>query len=156
MLALLVSACASTPSQVPRPADVEERIVIDGEVLPLPDEPSIHVESLPGAPGSSPVVARLMVSADTQRRNGDLDAAANSLERALRIEPRNARLWSRLADVRFAQKNWQQSAQLAAKSNTLSGNDTALRRQNWYLMANAYDALGDTERANSYREKLVY
>jgi len=131
-------------------------VVVDGKVLPLPEEPTIRAESLPALPTASPVVARLQVSADQQRQAGDLDSAANSFERALRIEPRNARLWNRLADIRFEQKEWLQSAQLAAKSNTLLGaNAIGLRRQNWYLMVNAYEALGDTEKAAKYRNKLT-
>lgn len=130
-------------------------MVIDGTVLPLPEEPDIRVENMAGVEPVSPVVARLMVSADTQQLDGDLDGAANSLERALRIEPSNARLWSRLAEVRYAQQDWSQSVQLAAKSNTLAGSDR-LRRQNWYLMANAYDSLGDPDSAQKYRDKLKY
>ncbi len=107
-----------------------------------------------GIEPASPVVMKLMVSANTQKSNGDLDAAANSLERALRIEPRNALLWSRLAEVRYAQQDWLQSVQLAAKSNTLAGGSTTLRRQNWYLMANAYDSIGDLASAQRYRDKL--
>jgi len=152
---MLLQACATTePAPPAEPAKVEDRVVIDGEVLPLPDEPKIQAESMPGVEQSSPVVAKLMVSADTQQRAGKLDAAANSLERALRIEPRNALLWGRLADVRYAQKDWLQSVQLASKSNTLAGDSTTLRRRNWYLMANAYDSLGDSVNAEKYRQKL--
>lgn len=155
---LVMAGCATVPESQPtarKPAKVEERIIVDGKVLPLPDEPAIRAEPLPGSPQSSSVVRGLLASADSQQRAGDLDGAANSLERALRIEPRNAHLWSRLAEIRFDQKNWQQSVQLAAKSNTLAGRDSPLRRRNWYLMVNAYDQLGDTQRAEKYRQKLL-
>lgn len=152
----MLGACATPRAFVPaeEPAVVEERLVVDGKVLPLPDEPVISAEPLPSAQPVSPVVQRLLAAADQQARNGNADSAANSLERALRIEPRNATLWSRLADVRFAQQDWQQAIQLAAKSNTLAANDQRLRRQNWYLMANSYDALGDLSAAQKYRDKL--
>ena len=156
LLGLFVSACTSTGNyeRTERPATVEERVVVDGEVLPLPNEPNIQAESLPQEQSMSPVVQRLLVSAEQQRSIGDSESAANSLERALRIEPRNALLWSRLADVRFAQSDWQQAIQLAAKSNTLAGNDQRIRRQNWYMMVNAYDAMGDHIAAQKYRDKL--
>ena len=154
---LLLGACTTTseidvPTQVP--AAVEDRIVINGKVLPLPDEPLIQAEPLLQQQNASPVVKGLLVSAEQQRSAGDPEAAENSLERALRIEPRNAMLWSRLADIRFAQSDYQQAIQLAAKSNTLAGSDEQLRRQNWYLMANAYAASGDPMAAKNYRDKL--
>ena len=154
---LILSACASFPERgasTRAPASVEDRAVVNGEVLPLPEESEIQIDSLPAEPAMSPVVQSLLASAEQQRNTGDPDAAANSLERALRIEPGNATLWSRLADVRYAQQDWQQAVQLAAKSNILAGSNHQLRRQNWYLMANAYSALGDHESARRYRDKL--
>jgi tetratricopeptide (TPR) repeat protein len=151
-LILVLAACASTNQQ--RPADLEDRAVVDGEVLPLPDQQVISAEPLNGAPPVSAVVKRLMASAQAQRDQGNWDAAAGSLERALRIEPRNAILWGRLADVRFEQRAWRNAIQLAAKSNTLAGNNITLKRQNWYLMANAYEALGDQINAQKFRSKL--
>jgi len=152
----ILAGCATSPPpqrQTNLPT-VEERVVVDGEVLPLPEERDISAQPLPEVQAVSPVVQRLLSSANTQAKNGNTDAAANSLERALRIEPRNALLWSKLASVRFSQQDWQQAIQLAAKSNTLSGNNQGLRRQNWNLMGNAYEALGDAAAAERYRSKL--
>lgn len=133
---------------------VEERVIVDGEVLPLPESPTIRAEPLPDQPRESSVVTTLLASANQQMRSGEMDGAANSLERALRIEPRNAFLWNRLAQVRFNQQDWQQAVQLAAKSNTLSGDNPSLRRQNWNLMASAYEAMGDAEKAERFRQRL--
>jgi len=148
-----LAACSSRPA-VQSPAEVEDRVIIDGKVLPLPEGPSIQPQSMSRERPMSPVVRKLMESAGGQRSAGNLDGAADSLERALRIEPRNAMLWSRLADVRFAQKSWQKAIQLAAKSNTLVQSNENLRRQNWYLMANAYEAIGNAASAQKYRDKL--
>lgn len=149
-----LTACSSTRDLTP-PATVEDRAVVDGEALPLPEDDVIQAESMGHTQGMSPVVKRLVSAAQQQRSQQDWDGAADSLERALRIEPRNALLWAKLADVRFAQQAWRQAIQLAAKSNTLAGADQTLRRQNWYLMANAYDALGDQTSAMKYRTKLM-
>ena len=126
------------------PEDTTDRVVVDGTVLPLPPERKIASYSLPQSQPVSPVVRDLMSKAQQQSQSGDHDSAANSLERALRIEPRNAKLWNRLADVRFSQESWQKAIQMAAKSNTLAGQDETLRRKNWYLMTNAHKALGNT------------
>lgn len=123
-------------------------------MLPLPRAPKIQTRSMSNDAPSSAVVRKLMDTALSQREAGNLEGAANSLERAMRIEPRNAKLWSRLANIRFEQNLWQKSIQLANKSNTLTGSSRGLRRQNWYLIANSYNALGDSESAKKYRQKL--
>lgn len=157
-LALSLSGCISTstidvPSQ--DPAEVEDRAVVNGQPLPLPEQNVFTAESLSGDAPMSPVVMRLVAIAGDQRRVGNWASAASSLERALRIEPRNGRLWSRLAQVRYDQQAWLKAVQLAAKSNTLSGGNFNLLRQNWVLMANSYDALGDSVLADKYRAKLT-
>lgn len=155
---LALGACVSNPrprdTEEPVPVVIDERIIIDGQVLPLPEEPVIETRPLPNQQPMSTVVTTLLRNAQTQRIDGNYDAAANSLERALRIEPRNAVLWSRLAGVRYAQKLWSQAVQMAAKSNTLAGTNRNLRRENWYLMANAYEANGNPASAQKYRDKL--
>lgn len=156
---LSLTACISTSSiDVPtqEPAEIEDRAVVDGTALPLPEEPRINAETIDEPGRASPVVSRLMASASQQQQRGEWDGAASSLERALRIEPRNASLWSKLAEVKFEQRDWSAAIQLAAKSNTLSGSNEQLRRRNWYLMANAHEALGNTDAASKFREKLNY
>lgn len=162
LLGLSLAACANIanhPESARIAAQVEDRsvegrVVVDGQVLPMPNQASIQVEELPSQIRVSPVVQGLLASAAQQRSDGKPSAAANYLERALRIEPRNAILWSRLADIRFAQSNWQQAIQLAAKSNTLAATDQQLRRRNWYLMVNSYSALDNSAQAQKYRDKL--
>ena len=158
LFGLSLSACISTTSiDVPSqdPVLAEDRAVVNNEALPLPKDAIVKAETLEAEVPMSPVVSRLVATAGDQRRVSNWAGAANSLERALRIEPRNAQLWSRLAQVRYDQKAWKQAVQLAAKSNTLSGGNASLLRQNWVLMANAYDELGDSAAAARYRAKLV-
>ena len=134
--------------------DTIDRVVVDGKVLPLPKEREITTYTLPQERSVSPVVQNLIKKAQGQSQSGNYDSAANSLERALRIEPRNAKLWHRLAGVRYLQELWQKAIQLAAKSNTLAGNNKTLRRENWYLMSNSHKALGNTGAEKKYRDKL--
>ena len=51
-------------------------------------------------------VAGLMESARADTAAGQLPNAAATLERALRIEPRNAQLWHDLAEVRLRQRDY--------------------------------------------------
>ncbi len=151
---LMLGACASVPVDRPVARPVPQSVVVDGEGRPLEEAPNVQTYRLPKGQVMSPVAQGLLASARQQVETSNWEGAANSLERALRIEPRNAVLWERLANVRYEQRDWRQAIQLAAKSNTLAGTNETLRRQNWYLMANAYDLLGDNEKAQKYRDKL--
>lgn len=72
------------------------------------------------------------------------ERAAATLERALRIDSRNAILWHNLAGVRLQQEDWKKAASLASKSNSLAVNDRHLRIRNWMLIALACEGLNDT------------
>jgi len=94
--------------------------------------------ALPAASLSgSPAARELASSADAAMARGDLTASAASLERGLRIEPNNASLWSRLAEVRLRQGDTAQAEQLALKANGLAGGDVALRTRNDKIVAQA-------------------
>ncbi len=157
-MCVVLPACINTKTidvHTQEPAVVEERAVVDGQALPLPDEPNLSVEQMEDSKQASPVVSRLMASAQQDRQSGNWDRASGSIERALRIEPRNAQLWSNLAEIKYEQGDWKGAIQVAAKSNTLSADNKQLRRRNWYLMANAHDAMGNSEAAQRFRDKLT-
>ena len=97
-------------------------------------------------------VAGLMDSARAEAAAGNLAGAAASLERALRIEPRNPRLWHELARVRLKQGQHSQAESVAARSNSWAGDDKALRAENWRLIAQSREARGDTEGAKAALE----
>jgi len=73
--------------------------------------------------------ASLQSTAEQQRALGDTDRAAATLERALRIDPRDPMLWLSLAEVRLEQGNRAQAAELARRAETLAvpGSATAAR-----------------------------
>jgi cytochrome c-type biogenesis protein CcmH/NrfG len=66
-----------------------------------------------------------------------LGSAAATLERALRIEPRNPRLWHELARVRLRQGDYSQAESTAARSNAWSGADSELRAANQRIIEEA-------------------
>lgn len=103
---------------------------------PAPDEP------LPARSDNTAVVA-LLETARQDTAAGRLESAAATLERALRIEPRNASLWSQLARVRLQQGQPGQTIQLATKSNALAAGDNRLRAENWRLIGEARASRGD-------------
>src|SRR6266581_2730453 len=104
-------------------------------------------------PGTAPAPAPAPESAArAETAAGRLANAAASLERALRIEPRNPRLWQELARVRLKQGDYAQAESTAARSNSWAGSDNALRAENWRLIAHAREARGDAEGAKGALE----
>jgi Tfp pilus assembly protein PilF len=111
LLILVLAGCASRapePPSAPTPA-------------PIPETPLAR---------ESVAIAGLMESARSDAAVGRLVQAAGTLERALRIEPRNPRLWHELAKVRLRQGDAAQATNLAARSNSFAGSDSALRAAN--------------------------
>ena len=78
-----------------------------------------------------------MESARTDAAAGKLPSAAASLERALRIEPRNPRLWQQLARVRLQQGDYAQAESTALRSNSFAGSDAGLRAENQQIIEQA-------------------
>ena len=79
--------------------------------------------------GGSGAVLALLEQARGAEAGGDLDRAANLVERALRIEPENPWLWYRLAHVRLAQGKPQAALELARKALSLAVDDEMLRER---------------------------
>jgi predicted Zn-dependent protease len=101
-----------------------------------------------------PAVLALLDDAEKQIQGGQVELAAAGLERALRLEPKNALLWSRLAEIRLIQKNWQQAYVLANKSNSLAQENRLLQRQNWQIIAQAKAAQGDMAGLDQARSRI--
>lgn len=136
--AALIAGCAAvSPAPAPAPAPT---------TAPAPATGSV--------PGTRNVaVAGLMERARADAGTGRYADAAASLERALRIEPRNPRLWHELARVRLKQGEYEQAENIAARSNSWAGGDSALRAENWRLIAEARAARGDEAGARSALER---
>lgn len=140
----LLAGCATAPEppKEPAPAPAPE-----AQQLPAPPP-----ERVPPPRAETTAVAGLMESARADTAAGRLPNAAATLERALRIEPRNPRLWQELARVRLQQGQYAQAENVAVRSNSWAGDDKALRAENWRLIAESRTARGDTEGARAAAE----
>ena len=103
---------------------------------------------------ANPAVVALLDRAEARDRAGLYEQAAAALERALRLEPRNAMLWHRLARVRLNQGQWQDAVELAAKSNSLATGNPDLRGLNWAVIAEAKERQGDRQGAREARKRM--
>ena len=104
-------------------------------------------------PTENTAVVALLQKSQNQSSAGRWESAGASLERALRIEPRNPVLWQKLARVRLEQENYPQAENLAAKSNSLAGGDQGLRAENWRIIGQARSKRGDRAGAKSAFER---
>ena len=131
-LVALVAGCATAPESPKSPEGPQPAPSPEAQQLPAPPP-----ERVPPPRAETTAVAGLMESARADTTAGRLPNAAATLERALRIEPRNARLWHELAQVRLRQRDYAQAESLAARSNTLAGSDAELRAMNDRLVDEA-------------------
>ena len=114
----VVAAPATQPSKVithqpmqtppPVPVAVEEPTVAPPVVE--------QVAVTPKAYASSPAVQALIRTADAEAARGSLDKAADTLERALRMEGDNPDLWMKLAKINEQQGKHDQALGMVSKA----------------------------------------
>jgi tetratricopeptide (TPR) repeat protein len=152
---LILQACSSKTRTDVGPVPVEDRSVENsqGKVENFPaeaDANKLHKKKNVRLKNTDdqPMVVALLEDAETKMKAGDNVSAAGTLERALRLEPKNAMLWYRLGLIRLQQKNWQQAINLAKKSNSLAAGDYVLQTKNWKLIAEANFRAGNNSAAS--------
>lgn len=137
----------------PRPSDVAPS--------PLPPDATTRTPGATGGAGASPTpppagapraplrpeggaaVVELIERAQADQEAGALARAAATLERALKIEPRNPLLWFRLASVRRRQGRDEEAEALAMRSLSFISGKRELAARNWELIAAVRGARGD-------------
>ena len=116
----------------------------DGQWEELPGSVESAITAAPAEAGTetghysdNPAVLALLDDTDLSISQGDPEAAAVSVERALRLEPKNPWLWHRLAVLKLEQGHRRLAVALAQKSNSLAARHPALRRANADLIKRA-------------------
>lgn len=138
-LLLLLAGCASVAPLQPVTGAAPSQEVITGQ----------PAEGIVAEPVPKPVMSNnkaVIALLDRARLNsgaGQREAAGASLERALRIEPRNAWLWQELAQLRLTQGQYAQAVSLAHKSISFAGRERQLQALNWRVIGNARVAQGN-------------
>ena len=128
--AMLVNGCTvKRPVSIPSPDYPDSR--------PLPGEPpTIEPEPRVYTPTFGPAES-LYHSAKKSLASGDTKKAELTMERALRIEPRNSHYWYTMAQIKYNQRQYGQTIQLCLKSKSLAGRNRQLVALNDELMARA-------------------
>lgn len=100
--------------------------------------------------GISPAVLDLLEQADQQASDGNNQGALATLERALRIAPREPEVYYQMGRLRLDMGEPKQAEQLALKAVDLAP-DAFVRRDGWNLVALAREAAGDKAGAAAAR-----
>jgi len=79
----------------------------------------------------------LLTQSRSHQAAGDYDLAAASIERALRIEPRQPRLWLELGKIRLKEADFAQAENMGRKALSLSAGDAVLTAQAEQLIETA-------------------
>ncbi|MFZ2449324.1 MAG: hypothetical protein WAW36_02245 [Methylovulum miyakonense] len=127
--------------------------VIPQPVVAPPPPPPPPFEPLQAFAPLSPVVGTLVLAANKSTEKGNVESATATIERAIRIEPRNATLFYKLALLRLKQSKPKLAEDLAKKSVLLAGNDKQLKKHSWLLIARARDMQNNPEGAKEARKK---
>jgi len=151
LAAWFLAACAVPGPRGPAPEAPDGTDMPEAEPLVVEPEEEPRREE----PATPPAALALADRAETARADGELDRAAQQLERALRIAPRDAALWHRMAAVRLEQGRHQQAERMAQRSLQLDGDgDRALALENWRVIAAAREARGDDAGAAAARVEI--
>jgi len=143
---LLLAAACTTTTTLPEP---QQQSGFEIETMAEQGEAQIRPDN-----STSQTVLALLDRAQSAAQSGQLHTAESQLERALRIEPRNPVLWHYMAKLRLHQNRLSEAAGLAAKSNTLAGQNRALRADNWRIIAHARQQQGDEAGAYQAQRKV--
>lgn len=126
LFSLLLHGC-TVKQYIPPPSYPESPStpVTEPEIPPVPYSPQI------GA------AASLYQQAETSLAQGRYHQAELELERALRIEPRNADYWYTMARIKYGQNLHESTIQFCLKSKSLAGKNGTLIRMNNELISRA-------------------
>lgn len=158
--ALLLTGCelpnpyGGTPTPTPVPVPAPTPTPPTGEPPTTPVEPTPAPTPLPPPPVTrtyklGAAAQSLVTTAHTQIAKGDLDAASGTLDRALRIEPRNPLLWIELGRLRLEQKQPKQAESYGRKALALATGDKRAQSQANAVIAEAVKAQGRAKQSGT-------
>ena len=145
------------PNTSPSPSPSQEPVVIapKPEFLAPPPPPPLPpaFEPLETFAPLSPAVGALALAAAQNSQSGNIESATTTIERAIRIEPRNATLYYKLALLKLKQSKPRLAEDLAKKAALLASNDAQLKKHSWLLVARAREMQGDLAGGKEARAK---
>ena len=141
----------ATQQPAPLPGVV---VPVEPQVEPLPSPRTLPSFPKTADEVSGAAVVSLLKQARIDREAGRVQQAQASLDRALRIEPRNYFVWSSMGQAYLEQKNYPQAVTAAQKSNSLARGNVYVELENYRVIAAAREASGDNSGAVSARARV--
>ena len=108
----------------------------------------------PSDAGGYEAINLLLDEADVLMENRAYDAAADKLERVLRIKPQYAPAWSRLSWLALQTDAPKRSVQMAKRSNSFAYSAPELQSLNWSFIRSASKTLHDEETYNRANQAM--
>lgn len=112
-------------------------------------------ETPDNTPDTSAATLALQSAAQIAMADAEPQTAVTYLERAVRIDPRNATLWIELSAAHLADNNLAAANQHVRKAIALAGQDQALTRAAWLQMADIREAEGNRSEADAIRRRFA-
>lgn len=151
LVAGLLGGCATTPATAPGSTTGSEPSARPGEAIP-PDRTATPPAGTP-RPSTDTATLALLQQSERAVESGSVEEALSYVERAVRIEPRRADLWTRLASLELSAGNPTTAIQYAQKALTLATERPDWQRDAWLVIASAKEALGDKAAAAAIRQR---
>ncbi len=129
------SPVAQAPATVKPSQPSSQGFPVATATPPTQTAPATQTPPPAPAPSGGNAVKVLLDDARKAVQENRLDKAASSLERAVRLEPRNASIWYDLAQIRLHQKNYAAAEQMANKSISFTKNEDLIKRNRQIITA---------------------
>jgi tetratricopeptide (TPR) repeat protein len=141
-------APGTTPAPLPAPTPLPPPAETPPPApLPVPPPPPQRTYKL------GPAAQSLVTQARAQVDKGDLEGAAGTLDRAIRIEPRNPLLWIELANVHLERKQAKQAEGYGRKALSLATGDRRTQQQASKVIADSLRAQGRAKEARAFDDR---
>ena len=121
-------------------------------IEPSPSSKAEQQQFYATQPSAAPIAA-LIQQAQSKQRAGHSAQATASIERALRIDPYNPKLWQLLAIIQLKQGAAAQAEVMALKSISIARNNSPLQQENWVIIAQARRLKGDEQGARDAEQR---
>jgi len=146
LLLAVLAACAAPPPVPQQPAAPAPTVTPDGpaEVQKQVREPARRDSAgVQVYPLQNPAVKALLADAAQYESQGDYDAAASSLERAMRIQPKDPEVLQAMAEIQLHRQDYQQALGFATRSYDDGARVGEICSRNWRTISVARGHMGD-------------
>lgn len=144
-----LAGCATAPAPESAPG---ESAATEPTIPPEPGA-NTHPDAAPPRPSSEGATLALLNQSERAAESGAIDEALSYAERAVRIDPRRADLWTRLAQLELQNEDPTTAIRYAQKALSLAANKPDWERDAWLVIADAKEAMGAADEAADIRER---